>query len=217
MHEILPGVYHWATFHERIKHTVSSYYAAHEGEAVLIDPRMPDEGPGWFRDRVVPRDIILTNRHHYRHSDQFEREFGCTVWCHSAGLHEFTAGQRIAPYEFGHTFACGIEALEVACICPDEAALYLPWAGAIAFADGLVRMPYDGELAFVPDMLLGDDPAAVKTGLLQAFERLLERDFDSILLAHGAPLVSGAKAALSAFIASGGAAQGPGGRAHPTR
>jgi hypothetical protein len=202
MEEIVPGVFYWATFHERIRHTVSSYYAVRDREAVLIDPRVPEEGLEWFEERVVPKSILLTNRHHYRQSDQFVTAFGCTVRSQRAGLHEFRAGQEVQGFDFGDRFACDIVAFEVGNICPDETALYLPWARTLAFADGLVRMPFDGPLGFVPDMLMGDDPPAVKAGLKQAFGVLLNQDFDTILLAHGAPWVGGAKEALRAFVES---------------
>ena len=56
-------------------------------------------------------------------------------------------------------------------------------------------------LSFVPDEYMGPDPEAVKAGLRESYERLLERDFDHLLLAHGNPWVGGGKAALQAFLA----------------
>ena len=58
-----------------------------------------------------------------------------------------------------------------------------------------------GPLAFVPDFLMGDDPEGVKAGLTTAFERLLELDFDHVLLAHGEPLVGDGSERLRAFVA----------------
>ncbi|MCL5942271.1 MAG: hypothetical protein M1325_01900 [Actinobacteria bacterium] len=40
----------------------------------------------------------------------------------------------------------------------------------------------------------------MKRGLLAAFSRLLERDFDHLLFAHGAPWVGGGREALPAFV-----------------
>ena len=51
MDEIVPGVFHWTTIHERIGREVSSYYLAGPEGAVLIDPRVPDEGLAWFETR----------------------------------------------------------------------------------------------------------------------------------------------------------------------
>src|SRR5919109_1619763 len=49
MQEILPGIFHWITFHEGIEQDVHSYYIAATDPAVLIDPRIPAEGIQWFQ------------------------------------------------------------------------------------------------------------------------------------------------------------------------
>ena len=200
MNEILPGVFHWTTIHERIGREVSSYYLSGPEGAALIDPQVPDEGLAWFETREPPHTIVLTNRHHYRHSDRFVAAFDGIVWCHAAGLHEFTHGEVVQGFNFGDRLPAGIDAVAVGAICPDETALFIPWARAVAVADGVTRRLPDGPLSFVPDFLLGDDPSAVKRGLCAAYARLLDRDFDHLLLAHGRPWIGGAKEALRDFI-----------------
>jgi hypothetical protein len=198
MDEIVTGVFHWTAFHERIRQDVSSYYVA--PAAALVDPMLPEEGIEWFRGRQPPERILLTNRHHYRHSARFVEAFGCPVLCHEAGLHEFEGGPDVEGFAFGEEVAPGIVGLEVDAICPEDAALHITTGqGLLAFADGLIRSS-DGALAFVPDFLMGDDPEGVKRGLRDSLSRLVERDFDSLLFAHGNPLVGGGKAALEEFL-----------------
>ena len=48
-----------------------------------------------------------------------------------------------------------------------------------------------------------DDPEQTKRGLRNAYYRLLELDFDALLLAHGRPLASGGKQALRDFAQPG--------------
>jgi len=202
MNEILPGIFHWVTVHDHINMPVSSYYLDGPKGAALIDPRVPDEGLEWFAGRNRPEHIFLTNRHHYRHSDRFVGALARQVWCHRNGLHEFTHGEEVTGFGAGSPLPAGLEVVEIGSICPDETALYIPWARAVSFADGLVRADFDGPLGFVPDFLMGDDPEAVKRGLRAAFGRLLERDFDHLLLAHGAPWIGGGHEALRTFIGS---------------
>lgn len=198
MREILPGVFHWIAVHPRIQIEVSSYYV--EPVGVLLDPLMPPEGADWFRQRVAPRHIILTNRHHYRHSAELERLFGCTVWCNKEGMHEFTHGEVVRPFTAGDVLPSGIASHVVGVLCPDETALLIPGgSGALAIADGIVRIE-DGPLMFVPDQLLGDEPEAIRLGLKAAYARLLDLPFDHLLFAHGLPWVGGGKAALRAFV-----------------
>jgi hypothetical protein len=197
MKEILPGIHHWTRLHPRIRQPVSSYYV--EPVQLLIDPLVPREGLEWFESRR-PAQIVLTNRHHYRQSDRFVDAFGCVVRCSEPGLHEFENGPAVEGFAFGEELAPGVTALEVGAICPDDTALQVQLGGgALAFADGLTR-PGGGPLAYVPDFLMGDDPEAVKAGLTRSLARLLELSFDSLLFAHGDPLVGGAKPALREFV-----------------
>jgi len=196
MKEILPGVYHWTVTHPSIKIEVSSYYLAEE--RVLIDPLLPKGGL-----EALPNDpehVYLTNRHHYRHSGRFAEQFGCAVWCVESGLHEFKHGEKVRPFRFGDLLPGGILAVEIGAICPDETALIIPLGeGLAALADGVVR-DKDGPLGFVPDAYMGEDPEGVKAGLREAYGRLLEQDFDHLLLAHGWPWVQGGKQALREFV-----------------
>jgi hypothetical protein len=200
MEELLPGIFHWTAFHRGIMLRVHSYYV--ESARALIDPMLPKERLEPFLDRP-PERILLTNRHHYRHSAAFVEAFGCPVLCHEAGLHEFEGGPDVNGFAFGDEVAPGVVAFEVGAICPEETALYIrETGGLLAFADGVIRRR-GGSLAFVPDFLLGDDPEAVKRGLRESFRRLLEHDFDSLLFAHGAPIVGGGKTALREFVDRG--------------
>ncbi len=45
-----------------------------------------------------------------------------------------------------------------------------------------------------------DDPSRPRRGLQQAYARLLDLDFELLLLAHGEPVVGGANDALRAFV-----------------
>jgi len=199
--ELIPGLHHWTAYHDGIRQRVSSYYV--EPAQALIDPMVPDGGLEWFDSRATPARILLTNRHHYRHSARYADAFGCSVHASAPGMDEFAGAPRpVEPFDFGDEPAPGITALEVGAICPDETALHIAHGdGAMAFADGLVR-PGAGRLGFVPDFLMGDDPVTVKDGLRNAFLGLLEREFDTLLFAHGTPLVGGGRRALEKFVSS---------------
>lgn len=197
MDEILPGVLHWTAKHPKIGIEVSSHWVPDAG--ALIDPLLPAEGLDAFRDRPPDR-ILLSNRHHLRHSEELASEFGCPIRCPEPGLHEFEDGPAVEGFAFGGEAASGVEALEVGAISPDESALLIERAGALLLADGVIH--YGEELGFVPDSYLGDDPEGVKKGLRAAYSELLDRDFDNLLFAHGDPLIGGGKQALRDFCAS---------------
>lgn len=208
MREIAPGLFHWAAFHSGIRSEVSSYY--HRNGGVLIDPLLPAEGFEDGTDPIErlaeqgpPRVVLLSNRHHYRDSGRIVEAFGIPVRASRPGMHEFTPDQRVEPFDFGDELEGGVIAHEVDAICPDETALEIPAARAVAIADGLVRFSApDAPVGFVPDWLLGDDPEEVKHGLRASYERLLELDFEHLLLAHGLPLVGEGKQRLQEFLAT---------------
>ncbi len=199
MNELLPDLFAWTAYHERIERDVSSYFVGGEA-ATLIDPKLPEGGLEAIEAIGRPQAIVLTNRHHLRDSERLAEAFDCPILCHEDGLHEFSGGgPSVTAFRFGEELRPGVEALEVGAITPEETALHIDVAGgAMAFADGIIR--YGGEIGFVPDFLLGDDPEAVKRGVRESVRRLLEHDFDTVLFAHGDPIVGGGKAALERFV-----------------
>ncbi len=204
MREVLPGVYHWNTVHPKIRVEVASYWLDDSG--VLIDPLIPpDVGIDWFAERPTPPTaIVLSNRHHYRHSAELAERYSCGVLCVSAGMHEFTHGEDVTPFDPGDTLPGGLLAFEIGGICPDDTALHLAPSRAVWFADGVVRSGPEGPLGFVPDSLM-DDPPETKRRLLTALERALrDLDFDHVLLAHGGPVIDDGRAQLQELVDVGG-------------
>ena len=176
---------------------VSSYFLPAPG--VLLDPLPPPDGVERLEQLGPVREILLTNRHHWRGCDELAERFGVRVRAPRAGMHEFEDDDPVDPYDPGDELAEGaIVVHEVGSICPDESALHVPSLEALAVADGVIS--YDG-LRFVPDHLM-DEPEETKRGLRDAYGGLAaELEFDHLLTAHGDPVVGGARDALRAFAA----------------
>jgi len=202
MRELLTDIFHWRAEHPDIHVVVDSYYVASLEPACLIDPLEPVEGLAWFDGREPPRHVYLTNRLHERHCRTFVDAFGCAVWCHRSGLHEFADSElEVRPYEHGDELPGGIRALEVAIICPEETALHIPLAGGLLSIGDAIMRDSANNLGFVPDYLIGDDPPAIKRGIRDALLRLCEEQvFDHLLLAHGEPIIGDGKEILRRFL-----------------
>jgi hypothetical protein len=197
--EIQPGVLHWTAVHPRIKQRVGSLYVT--AAATLIDPMIPDEGLDWFGGDgpPIPQRIVLSNRHHLRDSAAFEAEFGCSIHCLDAGLHEFANGPDVEAFFIGDEVAPGVVVHEMGAICPDDTALHIDaGSGVLAFADAVIH--FGGEVGFVPDSLM-DDPPNARRGVIAAARELCGLDFDALAFAHGDPIPSGGKRALEDFVA----------------
>jgi hypothetical protein len=192
MEEILPGIYHWTAHHEGIGAPVSSYYV--ESAAAVIDPMVPEEGLEWFDGKPLER-VLLANRHHYRHADRFADRFDVPVLANEKGLHELEGKPAVESFSFGDEVAPGVVAQGFEDSWPDEGVLVIADKNAIVLADGVMR--YGGNVSFVPDQYLGDDPEEEKTVLRAAVRRVLDGlDFDAVLVGHGDPITSGGKAEL---------------------
>jgi glyoxylase-like metal-dependent hydrolase (beta-lactamase superfamily II) len=196
MRELSTGLWHWTARHPHIHSDVSSYYLA--SERVLLDPLLPPEGFEFFERLSTPEHVLLTNRHHDRDAWKLRERFGCEVHCVANGCYELEGRGPVTPFEFGDELPGGVRVHEVDAICPDETALHIPAHRALACADGVVRGTGVDGLTFVPDELM-DDPADTKRALASAYQRLLELDFELLLLAHGEPVTAGARRQLERF------------------
>jgi hypothetical protein len=193
MEEVLPGVHHWTAEHPRLGIEVSCHFVA--GSATAIDPLLPDEGMGWF-EHHRPARVVLSNRHHLRHSELLADAFGCPILCHESGLHEFANGPQVRGFSFGDRIADDVTALEMDAICPDDTVLRIDaGGGALLFADSLIHY---GEVGFVPDNLIGDGAERVKDQIRARAGELSLGECDNLLFAHGGPLIGGGREALRA-------------------
>jgi glyoxylase-like metal-dependent hydrolase (beta-lactamase superfamily II) len=186
--------------HPKIGSEVSSYFVAESG--TVLDPMMPPgEGLAWF-DNVRPvHAVALTNRHHDREAAAYCAAFDLPpVLVPESGLHEFEGkALEVNGYAPGEEIIPGILVHEVDAICPDDMALEIRSAGALAMADALVH--FGDRLRFVRDYLM-DDPPQTKRRLAESLARLLDVDFDTLLFAHGEPIVGDGKRALREFLAT---------------
>lgn len=204
MEEILPGVFHWRARHPKIGYEVDSWWLADSG--VLIDPLVPNEGLDWFDSQpTAPSSVVLSCRHHYRGSAEFQERFGVAVHVPRAGLHEFGEDrQPVEAYDPGDELPGGLVVHEIGALSPDDMALYLPGAEAVFFADGVVG---GGEvrIGFVPDSLM-DDPEETKRGLVASLQRLLDNvpGVRHLLMAHGGAVLDDGRAELESLVADGG-------------
>jgi glyoxylase-like metal-dependent hydrolase (beta-lactamase superfamily II) len=198
MEEVLPGVHRWTAKHPNHGLEVSCHHVA--GSRTAIDPLIPAQGIGWFDDVGVDR-VVLSTRHHLRHAEQVAERFDCPILCHRSGLYEFENGPAVTGFDFGDPVADDVTALEMDSISPDDTVLRIDaGGGALLFADAVIHY---GEVGFVPDHLIGEEPQAVKDAVRERCRSFLEEEFEVLLFAHGTPLADGAREALAAFAGGG--------------
>jgi glyoxylase-like metal-dependent hydrolase (beta-lactamase superfamily II) len=194
MREIVPDVQTWSVFSPDKGYAFNGYAVSTEDGTVLVDP--PDPGDdGWGTiDLLEPfAGVWVTNRNHSRAAAAVRERYGLTVWAHEADADRLEAGAD-RTVSGGETIPGEIEVLHVPGKSPGEIAFHLPRSRALIVGDVVIGVP-PGELSTYPDEVIED-----RGRLLESAARLLELDFDALLLCDGEPLPLGGREKLREFV-----------------
>jgi hypothetical protein len=194
MRKIAPDVQTWSVFSQTKGYTFNGYAVSTEDGTVLIDPPDPEED-GWDTiDLLEPfAGAWVTNRNHSRAAAAFRERYGLTVCAHEADAERLEAGAD-RTVRGGETIAGEIEVVHAPGKSPGEIAFHLPRSRALVVGDLVIGVP-SGELSTYPDEVIDDTEQ-----LLHSATRLLEYDFDALLLCDGEPLPAGGKDKLREFV-----------------
>jgi glyoxylase-like metal-dependent hydrolase (beta-lactamase superfamily II) len=202
MHEILPGIFTWGSTYADRPWDLNGYAIALAGETVLVDPPAPVEGE-WSRVSTPITTIVLTNRDHVRDAELFRTRYGAHV---TAGKNELT---QLAPLTIdvavqeGDLISGALRVIDLPGKSPGEIGLYFDPAhhaysreigGIVLLGDAIIGNP-PGALGLIPESKL-DDSHTLKTSLL----KLLDYEFEVLLLCDGQSVLSDAKRRVSEFL-----------------
>lgn len=202
MHEILPGIFTWGSTYADRPWDLNGYAIALAGETVLVDPPAPVEGE-WSRVSTPITTIVLTNRDHVRDAELFRTRYGAHV---TAGKNELT---QLAPLTIdvavqeGDLISGALRVIDLPGKSPGEIGLYFDPAhhaysreigGIVLLGDAIIGNP-PGALGLIPEAKL-DDSHTLKTSLL----KLLDYEFEVLLLCDGRSVLSDAKRRVSDFL-----------------
>lgn len=203
MKEILPGIYTWHEFSEEKQLNFNGYFLVSRGESVLIDPpRMIDKDIAELeslagKNAANPvKAILLSNVHHERECNEFRKRFGAGVWINekdSAGLEE-NANKKFLD---GDALPCGLISIKFEDQkSPGESAFFLKERGVMILGDALIgKVP--GKLNMLPPDKYKDLELA-KKGL----NKLLDFEFQSLLVGDGVSILKDAKKEVKSFLES---------------
>ena len=190
----MPDVQMWSEFQPDKGYAFNGYAVATENGTVVIDPPEPVED-GWGAiDLMAPfAGVWITNRNHSRAAAAFRERYGARVYAHAAdadrleaGADETVRGDERLPGE--------IELIHVPGKSPGEIAFRLPRSNALIVGDVVIGVPAGG-LSTYPEKVIDD-----MDELRRSAARLLDCDFDALLLCDGEPITSGGKQVLREFV-----------------
>jgi glyoxylase-like metal-dependent hydrolase (beta-lactamase superfamily II) len=194
MKEIVPDVQTWSVFMADRGYAFNGFAIATESGTLLIDPPEPvDDGWGAV-DLLEPfAGVWITNRNHSRAAAAFRERYGITVWVHEADADRLEAGAD-ATVRGGELLAGDVQIVHVPGKSPGEIAFHLPRSRALVVGDVVIGVPA-GRLSTYPDKVIDD-----MQELHRSAARLLEYDFEALLLCDGESLPDGGKEKLREFV-----------------
>jgi glyoxylase-like metal-dependent hydrolase (beta-lactamase superfamily II) len=196
MREFLPGILTWAWPSERHGYDFNGTLVLDEQGNLCIDPvEPPDEVLDRLAKEGVAR-ILLTNRNHVRAANRVRERTGARVAIHPDDAAyargqgavidgELAVGERVGPFTV----------VAVPGKSPGEVALHDPARRLLVVGDAVVGDP-PGRLRLLSERVM-DDPARLRASV----RRLLELDFDALLVGDGAAIRTGAREALAELVA----------------
>ena len=194
MREIVPDVQMWSVPVPDKGYDFNGFAVNTEDGTVLIDPPEPAE-EGWGAiDMLAPfAGLWITNRNHSRAAATFRERYGLKVSAHEADAERLEAGadQTVRGDE---RLPGDIQLIHVPGKSPGEIAFHLPRSRALIVGDVVIGVPA-GELSTYPEKVIDD-----MEELHRSAAKLLEYDFDALLLCDGEPITTGGKQKLQEFV-----------------
>jgi glyoxylase-like metal-dependent hydrolase (beta-lactamase superfamily II) len=199
MRELLPGIFTWPWFSTPHGYDFNGYFLAQPDGNLCVDPPdAPADVLAELARRGVAR-ILLTNRNHVRDANRVRSRTGARTAIHPAdAVHarnqqaeiddELHVGERIGP----------LTVVAVAGKSPGEVALHWPARRILIVGDAVIGNP-PGRCSLLRDKVM-DDPAQLRASV----RRLLDLDFDTLLVGDGVSILTGARERLRDLVSTFG-------------
>ncbi len=194
-----PGLYGWGRYQERWRFDFNGHALVGDaaGTVLVVDPIAPTEAEleavSALGDRFL---VVLLNSDHERDAARVSAALDAPIFAPEAdlsALREGATGFRDGQILPGGWRVVGLPDLKT----PGESVLHHAERRVLVVGDAVVGDPVHG-MRLVPPVKIPDHAAAMR-----AVGRLLELDFDTLLLSDGYCLPQGGKAVIEAFVEAG--------------
>ena len=195
MRELADGVFMWSWLSPPHGYDFNGHLFKLPGLTVCVDPVAAEPPALEALLAARPQHIVLTNRNHTRKSVELRAATQGSIAIHRDDA-EHARSQGVAPDAF---LAEGdrlgpLQVIAVPGKSPGEIALFWPERRMLLVGDALIGDP-PGEVRLLRPQVIDD-----MDGLKRSVRRLLDLDFDTLLCGDGAPILTGAKAAVERLV-----------------
>lgn len=187
-------LYHWSIYEPAVKCEIGCAALKLPSGWVVVDP-VPLAKEAW--DELLAlgplRAILLTNGNHVRDAVALKQKHQVPVVTAvdtRRDIEELSPDVTLLPNELLY----GIKSIAIPGATKGEAAFYSE-TGVLMLGDAIINMSTETGLEFLPDKYC-DDAKQNRASLRQ----LLDYDFHTLTLAHGAPVTTRAKEKLAALL-----------------
>lgn len=201
MREILPGIWTWSWLSPPHGYNFNGYLVCAPGGNLVIDPveLTPEDLTELARHGV--QRTLLSNRNHVRDANRVRSRTGARTAIHADDADyargqgaeiddELSVGERVGP----------LVVVGVPGKSPGEIAFHWPARRLLFVGDAVIGNP-PATCALLRERVMDDPPL-----LRASVRRLLELDFDALLVGDGEPILHGAKDRLRELVNSFAAA-----------
>jgi glyoxylase-like metal-dependent hydrolase (beta-lactamase superfamily II) len=195
MREIVSAILTWPWFSEPHGYNFNGHLVRDPGGNICIDPVEPtaDDMETLVREGVAW--IVLTNRNHSRAANRVRARTGARTVIHANDAdHARNQGTELDDgLNLGDTVG-PFEVVDAAGKSPGEVALLWPDRRILIVGDAIIGNP-PGQCGILPERVM-DDPSRLRGSL----RKLLNLDFDILLVGDGEPILRDAKARLKELV-----------------
>ncbi len=195
MREIVSDILTWPWFSEPHGYNFNGHLVRDPGGNICIDPVEPtaDDMDALAREGVAW--IILTNRNHSRAANRVRARTGARTVIHADDAdHARNQGTELDDgLNLGDTLG-PLEVIDATGKSPGEVALLWRDRGILIVGDAIIGNP-PGQCGLLPERVM-DDPARLRNNL----RKLLDLDFDILLVGDGESILRDAKARLKELV-----------------
>jgi glyoxylase-like metal-dependent hydrolase (beta-lactamase superfamily II) len=195
MQEIVPGIFTWPWFSERHGYNFNGYLVCAAAGNICIDPVELD-APGLDAiARLGVLHIVLTNRNHVRAANVVRARTGAATAihpddaAHARGQGAIIDGDLQVGQHVGPLVVIGVSGKS-----PGEVAFHWPQRRLLVVGDAVIGNP-PGYCGLLPDPVIDDPPR-----LRASVRRLLDLDFDTLLVGDGSCIMTGARNRLQELV-----------------
>ena len=195
MRDIVSNILTWPWFSEPHGYNFNGHLVRDPGGNICIDPADPTQD---VMDALVRQGvawIILTNRNHSRAANRVRASTGARTVIHADDADHARSRETELDdaLEVGGTVG-PLDVVDASGKSPGEVALLWRDRGILIVGDAIVGNP-PGQCGLLPERVM-DDPARLRSNLC----KLLDLDFDILLVGDGESILRNAKARLKELV-----------------